>query len=386
VSSKSILILLVVTVLVVVGAFLVRSGSGGSDERSLPDVVVPGLAAELDRVVRIEVTKGEESIALERRGSTWGLAGRGGYPAKFEKVRDLALGIAELEPVERKTSNPELYERLGVQDPSADNPDSTLVLMRDEGGEEVASVIIGQREFRGSTQAWYVRRSDEAQSWLAEGRLDVQPTLATWTDREIVRLPRDRIESVMITHPDGETLLVYRDAEDDRNFQVEGVPEGRSLTSEAAANPIGSALAFLSFQDVTSEEEAGVDFSKAVIAEYITWDGLTVTVRTVAHEGAHWAKVVADAPAASAPAEAEDEGDGGDGEREEAEAAGPGAEAAAINEKAGGWVFEIQEGKANNFRARLEDLLEPLPESEAETTEAGPPAPPAEGPGEDGGG
>jgi len=368
-SARVLIILLVVTIAAVAGAVLVSSSGSSAPTEDVPSAVFPGLSDKLENLARIEIRKGGDSLTIEETGEGWGLADKGGYPVRFEKVRDLALGIAELEPLERKTANPELHERIGLEGP-AEGSESTLVVFKDASGAELASLIVGSREFRGANQKWYVRKSGEEQTWLAEGRLDLQTSLATWTDRDIVRLPRDRIESVMITHPDGETLLIYREAESDRNFLVEGVPEGRELTTEAAANPIGAALAFLSFQDVASEAESDVDFSRATIAEYITWDGLTVTVRTVEEDGEWWITIDADAPAAP-PVE-------DDAEPASAEPAGPAAEADQINEKTLGWVFQVQQGKGANFTKRPEDLLKPLPDNEPSgppTQDAGPPSP-----------
>ncbi|HEX7081117.1 MAG TPA: DUF4340 domain-containing protein [Gammaproteobacteria bacterium] len=373
--------------------------SSRNDALLLPEL--ESALADIDRVT--VVGAGGEAVATMRRTPEhWLIAEKDDYPADVGKIREALLGLARARIVEEKTSNPEYYERLGVRD--VDTEDARGVAITAFSGDRAfPSVIVGDAAGGGYR---YVRLADEPESYLVDQELDVPNSGAEWVDPTIVDIPGTRISRVTIEHPDGETVTIVKESEDQTNFTVENVPEGRELTYAGVANVIGNSLRDLRLDDVEAATEEAGDVSP-VVTTFHTFDGLVVTARGFEGDDGAWvtfeASVDPDAQAAveetsdeetsdadeasggaaaaepeteaadAAPAgedaagtadeekaaesaQAEDADDGG-------EAVDPAEEAERINARVRGWRYKIPSYQFDQMTRRMADLLK-APETE----------------------
>ena len=162
----------------------------------------PGLAQRLQAAARIEAKRHDGTLEVARRGETWVLPAKGGYPVRQEKVRELLTGLTELRLTEPRTANPELLGRLGLDDPGREGSTATLLRVLDAQGGVIAELVIGRRRVRTQgnvPESAYVRRPNENQAWLAEGRIPVDSDPQLWLDRDIANLPRERVRRVTAT-------------------------------------------------------------------------------------------------------------------------------------------------------------------------------------------
>src|SRR5262245_64317337 len=117
-KQKSVLILSVVT-LAALGAAAVALHEGdtaaSSGERTL---VFPELSAKVNEVAELHIEKAGKGATLKREGGQWKLSDRGGYPAQFEKVKELVVGVADLPIEEVKTAKKENHAKLALQWPA----------------------------------------------------------------------------------------------------------------------------------------------------------------------------------------------------------------------------------------------------------------------------
>ncbi len=298
----------------------------------------PGLKAQLNDIGRIVITgKGNATIAtLEKGAGIWTVAERNNYSADVARIRKNLLALADARIVEEKTSNPEFYDRLGVQDPASDTASGVQLALT--GGKTPVTVIVGQSP-PGTPDFTYVRRAGEAKSWLVAAQFDLAKTSGEWLDRLVTDIPAARIQSVTITHPGGEALRISHTGEQKTDglteFQVEDLPPGRQLSYAGVANGVAAGLAELQLEDVTTREVLGDNPGKPVVARFVTTDGLVV-------EASAWRLP--------------------DGTRLTFIASGKGdaeKEATALNARLGGWVYTLPAYKTDQLTRRLGELLAP---------------------------
>lgn len=389
-QAKTLKTLGFVTLVVAVAAGVVSTTNrGGTSEAAENETgpLFPGLRDRINDVARIEVANKDGAFTVAREDGRWGIPDKGGFPVDFTKVKEVVLAVSKLEKVEKKTRNPELYSRLGVEDVSAADAQSTQVVLKDESGAELAAVLVGnthQRPAGGGDPNIYARKVGDEQSWQCAGRVWVDTTETNWLQKEIVAIGQERIRGATTTHPDGETLHVAKEAPEDAHWAVADLPEDRELTWDGAADAIARAAQRLMLQDVQPADEVELDESSAVVTEFTTFDGLVLTMQVydqgedslVRLSAALDASLRADqAPGPPVP----DDAEGEDGAEDEE--AGPEPESAIgksleeveqevleLNERFADWVYTVPSYTAANLRKRVDDLLKPL---ESETPDAG---------------
>src|SRR5690606_6805824 len=152
------------------------------------------------------------------------------------------------------TANSERYADLGLSDISDAQARGIAVSL--DGLAQPVSFIAGIYNAQGG--GTYVRRSEEAQTWLATGNLIPDKDAASWLHKDLADIPSERIASVTITHADGKVLRVFKDKADDTHYTIADLPKGREPSSEFAANGLASVLADLRIDDVASSKDVPV--------------------------------------------------------------------------------------------------------------------------------
>lgn len=413
-NQKSLLILGALTAAAVAGAFLTTRGGGASEvEGAEKGPLFPELMADVNAVALMRLRQGEDELELALEEGEWVLANRGGYPAKFEKAKETVIQIANLEIEEVKTANPSYFEQLGLEGPTPDGPSREITLL-DGTGKTLAAVVLGNGLSRGR-EAAFVRRVGEDQTYQAKGRVAATSRLSEWVLTDVIKLPAERVEEVVIEHPEGERLEIGRDPLDPaRKPLVVGVPEDRELSYDTVANPILGALASLQFEGVDAAEKIELPTDALTKTTFRCDDGLVVAVELAQVDETWWARISAShdetfvpqptppqPPADDGPSE-EAEGGGGEAAEEDApeseaaedESLGDGGqevdplteaqaayerelqayeaklqaareEATRLNEQHAPWIYALQSYRATNLTKRMDDLLKPLPDPDA---------------------
>jgi Domain of unknown function (DUF4340) len=331
------LILLAGATFVLVALAIVALATGGygishpgPDQRAFP-----GLAGELGQVASVAVRRNGLDLTFVRDGNNWLIAQKGDYPSAPGKIRQIALVMADMTLVERKTARPDLYPRLEVEDPG--KAKSTLVTLKDKSGAILAQLIVGKRRYDrlgAGNDGVYVRKPGDAQSWLARGSLDFSDDTANWLDRRIVDIPDSRIAKVGLTQPDGMTLILSR-AGPAAKFAVEGAPANAKYKDDTALGEPAMALATLDLDDVQPAAKLSVPAKGVTTASYTTFDGLTVDLKLFQHDNKDWIALAATGSGKTAP------------------------EAKKIDDRVSRWVYAIPSYKAKMMETKLADLLQP---------------------------
>ena len=334
-NRRTLLILVALAVIALGGGWYFGARTVPSERISVDagKLMFPDLAPKLQKSAKIEVVFQGKTTTIALKDGEWGIAERGGYPVQDTKLHAMMAALTELRLVEPRTSDPAEFSRLGVEDPSKLDANSTLLRVLDADGKPIVEVIAGHRRTRTQgnlDEQVYVRRPGENQSWLAEGALQVDHDPGQWLERDVVNIAHTRIASVTVTRGDNK-LVFTRDA--DKLVLTD--PKEHPKLEDYKVEDIARAFETLTFQDVrAASDPVGATVGTAV---FTTADGLTLTATVFKADKDVWVSL-----AATGTDKAE-------------------AEAATLSKKFNGWLFQLGAWKEAALVPQMDDLKAPPP-------------------------
>jgi hypothetical protein len=267
---------------------------------SLPQsgqLLFPDLMSVVNDVNEVVIQTKDQTITLVRGEKSWGVKEKASYRADVEKVKQVIVGLADLRIHEPKTQNPELYERLGLQDKDQEGSTSKTVTVKTADNAETAKLVMGnQRPAKGNPRMSdiYVRKPGDPQTWLAIGNVPIETMPDEWLEKEVTALPTKRVRQVTVTHPKGDTLHLSKAKPDDLDFHLDAIPSGFKISSQFNVNNVVGTLVQLSFEDVKPQAEIDFSANPGVSAVLETFDGLRLHVQTTKSDEHVWGKLSAE--------------------------------------------------------------------------------------------
>lgn len=315
-------------------------------------LLFPELRAELGGAREIETTTHEQSFTLELVEDRWRLRELHGYPARAAAVRRFLLGVAGLQIRSRKTSNPDLYARVNLNEPDEPGSQAVRIVIRAEDGGELASFLAGRMEpaseidnpdpDRGESRLKdlkqiFVRLPDAPTVWLVEGALEIGREPTAFLKREgLADLSRETIRSVRVRHPGGGRFTVSRPAQGE-DFALQDIPAGRRLHSQSRLDDLVALFVELDFEEVSAADEVKWGGVRATMTAF---DKLQVEMEHSESSGEPWIRLRAEAP------------------EDAAEGSAQAARAAELNERWQGWAYRLSAGRTEILRRKKQALLE----------------------------
>ncbi|HEY0799783.1 MAG TPA: DUF4340 domain-containing protein [Steroidobacteraceae bacterium] len=350
-------IVLMVAALVAISAALYLS-----TQRNLPrdprgSAFLPSLASEVNTVTSLSVLKGSTTptVTVRKQGEQWTVAERGDYPADVPKLRKLLLALSDAKVREEKTSNPENYAIIGVEDPSLAGATGAQIELVAQDGKH--GVIVGKTAGGGN----FVRRAAAKTSYIVEPGISFEAEPRYWIDTRLLDIPTDKIQSIDTKPAAGPGYSVRRvpadvgkpaDAKPGNaapaatKFVLDAVPSGRQAADSQSLAPSPTAFSSLAADDVAAA--GGIDFSKPSTVTITLTDASVITLTGAAVGDKRWIQV-------AAPKDA------------------------SLSAKTGGRAFEISGYRYDGMFRPLEQLLVPKPpppSAKAPPPSARKPAPP----------
>jgi hypothetical protein len=311
------------------GAILLTPDQATPPSPSASDLAFPGLAQRLAQAAAIEVKRHDGTLTVRRAApDVWVLPAKADYPVRPERVRELLVGLTELRLTEPRTANPEMLDRLGLDDPTREGATSSLLRILDAQGAAIAELIVGRRRVRvqgNVPESVYVRRPNESQAWLAEGRLPLDGDPNLWIDRDLANIPRDRVRGVTVNRQGEPPLILRRGPDTDAPLAVLE-PTTTPELDEISLDEVARGFEFLTFLDVRKAAE--IPGERIGEGRFELTDNLRVTVTAHKDGETLWGMLSA-------------EGD---------------EEAARLNARWQGWAYQLGQWKEKSFVPRLEDL------------------------------
>jgi hypothetical protein len=303
-----------------------------------PRAFFPGLPQTVNNLGEVTVvSKTGGTIHVKLMNDNWVVEERNNFPADQAQMRATAVGIADLQILEPKTARADWLGFLGLTPPP--DGEAVRVTLTDTSGKMLADLLLGHAQGNPDDlgrSTLYVKKPDDAQSWLARGYLTPKPNISDWLNKGIVDIARDRVKGAVVTPATGPGYTLSRDTKDAQDFKLLDLPRGRELAFEGSPDGVAGAIVGFQFDDVAKADPA--DYAKAPQSVFNTFDGLAITVKIATKGMDHWATVSA---SASNPM-AQDE-------------------AMKLNAAVNGWAFKLPESKVLQILAARETLLKPPP-------------------------
>jgi hypothetical protein len=278
------------------------------DPHGLP--LLPSLAGEINTVNSLSVRKGgaKPTVTVHKQGEQWTVAERAEYPADVPKLRKLLLALSDAKIREEKTSNPENYSIIGVEDPAQPGATGAQIELTAQDGKH--DLIVGKAAGEGN----FVRRAEEKTSYIVEPGISVEAEPRYWIDTHLLDIAADKIQSVETKPATGAAYSVHRVAASEPKpidaksgnpsatapaataptagkFVLEGVPSGRQAADPQTLAPSPTMLGSLAAEDVAAAGD--IDFSKPSTTVVTLADGGVITLTGAVIGDKRWIQVAA---------------------------------------------------------------------------------------------
>ena len=291
---RSFLILAAVTILATGAAVLtVVGGTRPHSDVAAAGPVLPGLADRLGDVTAVVVREGGATLTVHRVADGWALAEYAGYPAKADKVREVARGLVQLEKLEAKTARTDRWAQLSVEDVDTPGATSKEIILRNTGGDAVADLIIGKSGGgTGGEASTYVRVPGDGQAWLAHGAVDADAKPGNWVERRLFDVPAAEVRQVRIVHPDKSTLTIVR--EDSGSLRVAELPakDKEKVKRPEIVDQIVEVAADMSLDDLALMDAANFPADKTTRVSVTRTDGTVISFDVAAQGEEQWLRFV----------------------------------------------------------------------------------------------
>jgi hypothetical protein len=366
-TSRRLLILGIAAIVAIVAGVWLAGRQGSSNTSAGTGALYPGLKEQLNAVNAVHIYKAGDArvVELVRKDDAWQVSERDSYPADESKVRKLLIAIADAKIAEQKTSDPQQYATLGVEDTKGAGATSVRIELL--GTPKPVNLLVGKQA--AGAHSNYVRRAGEPQSWLIDTTFDTSATPDAWLRKDVIDVSADRMQSATVTAKEGKPYTAAKSARAEQNFAVTGLPKGKSLSAPTAANSVAMALTALSLADV--KPASAFQSTPAAHATFKTFDGLVVDVDGWVQDQKHYVALHPSFDAAqaerfkvaTAPAEEKKDEKKAEKKQDKATATPPSAapnvaeDAQKVAAKVTGWVYEIPDYKYESIFKPVDQLV-----------------------------
>jgi hypothetical protein len=273
-----------------------------SGEAALTGKVLPGFIADMPQVRVITIATPVETFTVVRGGNAWTMPERGNFPVTDAALSDFAKAMSELAYNGLRTSDPNQFAKLGVDDPKAGGA-GTLITVKGATGQILASLHLAQ-----IGQALFVRKAGTNDVFEASGNMPDVMRAPTWLDLKVLDVLPENIASVS-----GQRL-------GEAGYAIVRRPDGGFAPVDGAPNVTATTSAIALTKWAPLDVKPASALTRDPVATHVTTlrDGLVISVAAYDEGGRYFAVVSAQATTPEAT-----------------------PQAATINQRSDNWAFEL---------------------------------------------
>ena len=285
---KTLVILLIVLgVLAGAGALIIHLQNSSSSSGEMGTYLLEQLPA--NEVASIVIETPVDTVSLIKKGDSWVLEERFGYPADFSKISNLVRTLKQVKVGRKFESSEKILKRLSLKSPNdtgtPEDGRGTRIRMKDKEGKPVLSILLGKTRMKGKEKKMpdgqYVMLSKGPEIYLIDTILSSFETgPSAWLSKSPVKVDAKEIKSISCTGPGGEPVH-YRFERDAKGEDFELIdPSTTQKIKKSSLNRLSNALSSLQIEDVENPSAPPESIQKATssVLEYHLFNGLTYRV------------------------------------------------------------------------------------------------------------
>ncbi|WJG08511.1 DUF4340 domain-containing protein [Aliiglaciecola sp. LCG003] len=243
-----------VAILATVGAAIYYLLVQSNNQVATRALLFPNLTQQAANIDFIEVTQPSGRVFnATKKASDWitALDEVGvDYPMEQARLAELVENLATAILFEAKTTKPENYEHLGLQDITQADSQATEVSIR-AGGSQYR-ILIGANASSG--QGSYVRLTDESQTWLLNKVIDLPSNQYDWLKQPILNIDVSQVDS-MVRIGDG-GFSIIKSSGGEYQFQLTNLSSAQSLKYDSIVDGFVTNLMALDFEKILGVDSA----------------------------------------------------------------------------------------------------------------------------------
>ena len=342
---------LLIACIIVCGAAIMFSPithQSQDDTKSRYQTLLPELKQHINDVDRITVQRGDEDITLYMdNAQQWRVKEAENYPASSTEIRKLLLYLSQSQLRNTKTANPELLPRLKLDDEQV----SVLTLWR--GDDILHRILLGK--ITPEKTGTYVRlSSDESQSYVASGRIEVSTNPLDWLFYDLFSINTSRVRNIEYAL-DGYKPYRHTRSSPDTALMFEPLAGDKELQQRYQILSPAAFIEKLNFTDVVPIAKADGEALGTIVVT--TFDGLNITFTLYQVEYQQYFAISATADEAMYQKVNNTMQDFTITRQE----------AAAINERTAGWLYQLGQYHTNQLTKSYFDMVQDKTDTQGNT-------------------
>jgi hypothetical protein len=309
----------------------------------------------MDNVQKISAKTTTDTTVLKRVQGRFFITNKGNYPASIAKLNDLVTRVLDIRALEKVTSNPENFERLGV-DP---NGARSVVKFMKQDNALITGVSISNP---GPDGQIYVRLLPTNDVYITSPVAILPNAPMDFIQEQVLDIQESKILSVTSSDPNGGYTLTY-DPNNDKVTLDQQLPEGKKL-KDSEAKTVVRALKSFRITDVmrATSSKKNLKFDQVYVCRLN--DSTVYTIQLARRAKESFIKCSAEFKRESKVFIDGNESEEQLKSKEQQLLAGDAALDFNNNHEA--WIYRIAEYKADELTKKLDELLEDLPKQEKE--------------------